>query len=160
MATMITEVYEAFRKVGIPDPEAKQAAEALSAENVSTKADINGAEERLRRYIDKSKEELNGRITDLDDKLSDRITALDEKLSEKISQEVAALDEKFSRRITDLDDKLSDRITALDDKLSREITGVKVSIAKLDRQMAVMKWMMATTIAGILSLVIKSFFPI
>ena len=33
MATMITEVYEAFRKVGIPDPEAKQAAEALSAEN-------------------------------------------------------------------------------------------------------------------------------
>ena len=37
MATMITEVYEAFRKVGIPDPEAKHAAEALSAENVSTK---------------------------------------------------------------------------------------------------------------------------
>ena len=32
MATMITEVYEAFRKVGIPNPEAKQAAEALSAE--------------------------------------------------------------------------------------------------------------------------------
>ena len=121
MATMITEVYEAFRKVGIPDPEAKQAAEALSAENVSTKADINAAEERLRRYIDKSKEELNGRITDLDDKLSERITALDDKLSEKISH---------------------------------EITGVKVSIAKLDRQMAVMKWMMATTIAGILSLLV------
>ncbi len=123
MATMITEVYEAFRKVGIPNPEAKQAAEALSAENVSTKADINAAEERLRRYIDKSKEELNGRITALDDKLSE--------------------------------------------KISHEITGVKVSIAKLDRQMAVMKWMMATTIAGILSLlvgvasiVIKVFFSV
>ncbi len=131
MATMITEVYEAFRKVGIPDPEAKHAAEALSAENVSTKADINGAEKRL---------------------------------GERISREVAALDDKFSRRITDLDDKLSDRITALDDKLSekisREIAGVKVSIAKQDREMAVMKWMMATTIAGILSLVIKSFFPV
>ncbi len=127
MATMITEVYEAFRKVGIPDPEAKHAAEALSAENVSTKADINGAEERLRRYIDKSKEELNGRITDLDDKLSERIAALDEKLSEKIS---------------------------------REITGVKAGIAKQDREMAVMKWMIATAIAGILSLVIKSFFPV
>ncbi len=123
MATMITEVYEAFRKVGIPNPEAKQAAEALSAENVSTKADINVAEERLRRYIDKSKEELNGRITDLDN-------------------------------------KLSDRITALDDKLSREIAGVKASIAKQDREMAVMKWMIATAIAGILSLVIKSFFPV
>ena len=138
MATMITEVYEAFRKVGIPNPEAKQAAEALSAENVSTKADINAAEERLRRYIDKSKEELNGRITDLDNKLSERIT--------------------------DLDDKLSDRITALDEKLSekisREIAGVKAGIAKQDREMAVMKWMIATAIAGILSLVIKSFFPV
>ena len=141
MATMITEVYEAFRKVGIPNPEAKQAAEALSAENVSTKADINAAEERLRRYIDKSKEELNGRITDLDDKLSDRITALDEKLSEKISREIA--------------------------EVRGELSGVKASIAKQDREMAVMKWMIATAIAGILSLmvgvaslVIKSFFPV
>ena len=91
MATMITEVYEAFRKVGIPDPEAKHAAEALSAENVSTKADINGAEKRL---------------------------------GERISREVAALDEKFSDKF-----------------------------AKQDRKMAVMQWMMATTIAGILSLI-------
>ncbi len=127
MATMITEVYEAFRKVGIPDPEAKHAAEALSAENVSTKADINGAEKRL---------------------------------GERISREVAALDDKLSDRITALDDKLSE-------KISHEITGVKASIVKLDRQMAVMKWMMATTIAGILSLlvgvasiVIKVFSPV
>ena len=105
MATMITEVYEAFRKVGIPDPEAKHAAEALSAENVSTKADINGAEKSLMAYINE----------------------VEKRLSERIS---------------------------------REITDVKASIAKLDRQMAVMKWMMATTIAGILSLMIKSFFPI
>ena len=109
MATMITEVYEAFRKVGIPDPEAKHAAEALSAENVSTKADINGAEKRL---------------------------------GERISREVAALD-----------DKLSDRITALDEKFSREIADIKASIAKQDRKMAVMQWMLGTTIAGILSLI-------
>ena len=138
MATMITEVYEAFRKVGIPDPEAKHAAEALSAENVSTKADINGAEKRLRRYIDKSKEELAGRITDLDEKFSDRMTALDDKLSD---------------RMTDLDEKFSDRMTALDDKFSRELADVKASIAKQDRQMAVMQWMMGTTIAGILLLI-------
>ena len=120
MATMITEVYEAFRKVGIPDPEAKHAAEALSAENVSTKADINGAEKRL---------------------------------GERISREVAALDDKLSLRINDLDDKLSDRMTALDEKFSRELADVKASIAKQDRQMAVMQWMMGTTIAGILLLI-------
>ena len=160
MATMITEVYEAFRKVGIPDPEAKHAAEALSAENVSTKADINGAEKRLGERISREvaalDDKFSRRITELDDKLSDRITDLDSKLSERI----ADLDEKFSRRITELDEKFSDRMTALDDKFSREIADVKTSIAKQDRDMAVMKWMMATTIAGILSLVIKSFFPV
>ena len=120
MATMITEVYEAFRKVGIPDSEAKRAAEALSAENVSTKADINGAEKRL---------------------------------GERISQEVAALDDKLSLRINNLDEKLSDRMTALDEKFSRELADVKASIAKQDRKMAVMQWMMGTTIAGILLLI-------
>ncbi len=149
MATMITEVYEAFRKVGIPDPEAKHAAEALSAENVSTKADINGAEKRLGERISRE-------VAALDDKFSRRMTDLDDKLSDRI----ADLDSKLNERITDLDDKLSDRMTALDDKFSREIAGVKASIAKQDRDMAVMKWMMATTIAGILSLVIKSFFPV
>ena len=135
MATMITEVYEAFRKVGIPDPEAKHAAEALSAENVSTKADINGAEKRLGERISRE-------VAALDDKLSLRINDLDEKLSEKISREVASLDEKFS-----------DRMTALDEKFSRELADVKASIAKQDRQMAVMQWMMGTTIAGILFLI-------
>ena len=160
MATMITEVYEAFRKVGIPDPEAKQAAEALSAENVSTKADINGAEKSLMAYISEVEKRLGERIsqeiTDLDDKFSRRITDLDDKLSERI----ADLDSKLNERITELDDKLSDRMTALDDKFSREIADVKASIAKQDREMAVMKWMIATAIAGILSLVIKSFFPV
>ena len=90
MATMITEVYEAFRKVGIPDPEAKHAAEALSAENVSTKADINGAEKRLGERISREvaalDDKLSLRINDLDEKLSDRMTALDDKLSPKIAQ--------------------------------------------------------------------------
>ena len=138
MATMITEVYEAFRKVGIPNPEAKQAAEALSAENVSTKADINAAEKSLMAYINEVEKNLNTYIGEVE-----------KSLGERISREVAALDDKLS------------------EKISHEITGVKVSIAKLDRQMAVMKWMMATTIAGILSLlvgvasiVVKVFFSV
>ena len=71
MATMITEVYEAFRKVGIPNPEAKQAAEALSAENVSTKADINaGRKEADGEYQPKVEKNLNAYMT----KFSRRIT--------------------------------------------------------------------------------------
>ena len=41
MATMISEVYEAFRSAGVPDERAREAAEALSSENVATKSDVN-----------------------------------------------------------------------------------------------------------------------
>ena len=41
MATMISEVYEAFRAAGAPDDKAREAAEAMSSENLATKADTN-----------------------------------------------------------------------------------------------------------------------
>lgn len=47
MTTMISEVYSAFRKAGVPEEEARQAAEALSAENLATKSDITGIKQEL-----------------------------------------------------------------------------------------------------------------
>jgi len=44
MTTMITEVYTAFRKAGVPEEEAKAAAEALSSDSVATKGDIHSLE--------------------------------------------------------------------------------------------------------------------
>ena len=40
MTTMISEVYSAFRTAGVPEEEAKKAAEALSAESLASKNDI------------------------------------------------------------------------------------------------------------------------
>ena len=40
MTTMISEVYSAFRTAGVPEEEARKAAEALSAERPATKNDI------------------------------------------------------------------------------------------------------------------------
>jgi len=40
MSTMITEVYNAFRKAGVPEKEAQDAAEALSNETTATKSDV------------------------------------------------------------------------------------------------------------------------
>ena len=62
MATMISEVYQAFLKGGAPEPAAREAAEALSEENLSTKRDVDQAEKRLSRKIDGSKAELTGKI--------------------------------------------------------------------------------------------------
>ena len=43
MTTMIAEVYRAFVKAGVPEQDAMAAAEALAAENLATKKDIDEA---------------------------------------------------------------------------------------------------------------------
>ena len=47
MTSMISEVYSAFRKAGVPEEEAKQAAEALSAERTATKSDVDDSKREL-----------------------------------------------------------------------------------------------------------------
>ena len=110
MATMISEVYNAFRAGGTPEAQAREAAEALSAESLSTKGDIDAAKGELNLKIDAVKEELNHKID-----------AVKEELNLKID--------------------------AVEEKLSREIAGVEGEVARLARDMAVMKWMMALVLA-------------
>lgn len=47
MTTMISEVYEAFRAAGVPEEQARKAAEALSAESIATKGDVARIERDL-----------------------------------------------------------------------------------------------------------------
>ena len=65
MATMISEVYNAFLAGGAPEAEARKAAEALSSENLSTKGDIAEV-----------KEELIGRIAAVEERLNRKIDGL------------------------------------------------------------------------------------
>ena len=58
MATMISEVYSAFRKAGVPEDDARSAAEALSSENLATKTDIIKIERELKTDIIKVEREL------------------------------------------------------------------------------------------------------
>ena len=53
MSTMIVEVYNAFRKAGVPEKEAQDAA-ALSNETTATKADI--------QIVERKMIEINGEI--------------------------------------------------------------------------------------------------
>ena len=104
MTTMISELYEALINAGATEEKAREAAVALSAENLNSKDTIAEV-----------KAELAGDIAGLDEKLSARITALDEKLSGKI--------------------------------------------ATLDKKMAVMQWMLGTTLAGVAA-ILASIVPI
>ena len=44
---MITEVYNAFRKAGVPEKEAQDAAEALSNETIATKSDVENLDKKM-----------------------------------------------------------------------------------------------------------------
>ncbi len=44
---MILEVYSAFRKAGVPEEDARQAAEALPVERLATKSDVTGIKQDL-----------------------------------------------------------------------------------------------------------------
>ncbi len=85
MATMISEVYQAFLKGGAPEPAAREAAEALSEENLSTKRDVDQAEKRLSRKIDGSKEELTGKIDAVREELTGKIDGVKEELTGEIN---------------------------------------------------------------------------
>lgn len=85
MTTMISEVYSAFRTAGVPEQDARKAAEALSSENLATKNDIT-----------------------------------------EVKQE----------------------ITEVDQRLTGSITEVRNDIAQLQRETAVVKWMLGIVIAA------------
>ena len=70
MTTMISELYEALVDAGATEEKAREAAQALSAENLNSKDTIAEV-----------KAELAGDIAALDEKLSGRIAELDKKMA-------------------------------------------------------------------------------
>ena len=112
MTTMISELYEALINAGATEEKAREAAQALSAENLNSKDNIAEV-----------KAELAGDIAGLDQKLSARITALGEKLSGKIAE----LDQRLGGKITELDKK----IAVMQWMMGATLTGVAAIIVKL-----------------------------
>lgn len=66
MTTMISEVYSAFRTAGVPEQDARKAAEALSSENLATKNDITEVKQEIT--------EVKQDITEVDQRLTGNIT--------------------------------------------------------------------------------------
>ena len=58
MATMISEVYKAFIKAGCPEDAAREAAEAISSEQLATKGDIARIETKFDKELAVLKSDL------------------------------------------------------------------------------------------------------
>ena len=123
MATMITEVYDAFLAGGAPEAKARKAAEALSSESLSTKGDIVKTEGRLARDIVAAEERLNHKIAEVREDLSGEIAAVKEALNHKIDHKINEL------------------------KIDHKFDSLKRDIAELERDMAVIKTLLLIIIA-------------
>ena len=119
MTTMISELYEALINAGATEEKAREAAVALSAENLNSKDNVAEV-----------KAELAGDIAELDAKLSGRITALDEKLSGKITE----LDQRLSGEIAGVKKDLAEldkKMAVMQWMMGATLTGVAAIIVKL-----------------------------
>ena len=81
MTTMISELYEALINAGATEEKAREAAQALSAENLNSKDTIAEVKAELAGDIAALDEKLSGKITELDQRLSGKITELDKKMA-------------------------------------------------------------------------------
>ena len=143
MATMITEVYDAFLAGGAPEAKARKAAEALSSESLSTKGDIVKTEGRLARDIAEVREGLADNIVSVEQKLTRDIAAAEERLNQKIAE----VREELSGEIAAVREELSGKIATVEQRLNHKIDNLKRDITKLDRDMAVMKALLLIIIA-------------
>ena len=166
MTTMISELYEALVDAGATEAKAREAAVVLSAEDLNSKDNIAEVKEDLASDIAGLDEKLSGKITELDQRLSGKITGLDQRLSGKITEldqrlsgKITGLDQRLSGKITELDQRLSGKITELDQKLSGEIAETREDIHKIQLEMAVLRWMLGTTLAGVAA-ILASVVPI
>ena len=168
MATMITEVYDAFLAGGAPEAKAREAAEALSSESLSTKGDIVKTEGRLARDIVAAEERLNDKIVAAEERLNHKIA----EVREELAGDIVSVEQKLTREIAEVRAELSGKIMAVEQKLTRDIAAVKEAlihkidrkiddlkvdqkidslkdkIAKLERDMAVMKSLLLIIIAA------------
>ena len=72
---------------------------------------------------------------------------------------IAEVKEALASDIAGLDEKLSGKITELDQRLSGEIAATRKDIHKLQLEMAVLRWMVGATLAGIAA-ILASVVPI
>lgn len=116
MTTMISEVYSAFKTAGVPEQEARRAAEALSAENLAT-----------RHAVAEDKRDLAAEIAELRQELYSEIAG--------VRQEIAEVKQELSSEIAGVRQELSSEIAKVRQELSSEIGEIR-------REMGVTRWML------------------
>ena len=132
MATMISEVYDAFRSAGVPEDKARAAAEALSEDQLATKADIA----RLERVT-------TGEIA---------------RLGQVTTGEIARLERVTTGEIAKQRQETASDIAKLREVTIADIAKLRESTTAVEKEIVVMKWMFGLVIVAVVVPLVKSFF--
>lgn len=136
---MVVELYDALVSAGAPEEKARVAAQAMSEESLATKADIA---------------RLQADIAHLE-----QVTKADiAKLEQATKADIAKLERATSGDIARLEQATKAETVKLEGSIRADIAKLERNIAKVERELSVVKWMTGAIIAGVFSLVIKSFF--
>ena len=136
MATMISEVYEAFRSAGVPDDKARAAAEALSADHLATQSDIAKLERVTVSEIARLEAATRSDVAKLE-----RVTV----------SEIARLEAATRADINKLQLETTSEFARLE-------AGGRADSTRLERELVVIKWMLGLVIVAIVVPLVRPFF--
>ena len=139
MSTMVVELYDALVSAGAPEEKARVAAQAMSEESLATKADIARLQADIARLEQVTKADIA-------------------KLEQATKADIAKLERATSGDIARLEQATKAETVKLEGSIRADIAKLERNIAKVERELSVVKWMTGAIIAGVFSLVIKSFF--
>lgn len=172
MSTMVVELYDALVSAGAPEEKARGAAQAMSEESLATKADITRLEQvtkaeiaRLEQDIIRLEQTTKADIAKLEQVTKADIAKLEQstkadiaKLEQVTKAEIAKLERASSGDIARLEQATKAESVKQEKSIRGDIAKLERDIAKVERELSVVKWMTGAIVAGVVSLVIKSFF--
>ena len=162
MSTMISEVYTAFKAAGVTEQEARQAAEALSAENLATRNIMAEDKRDLIASITALRQEISGQI----DRVWQAISGVRQELADvrqensstrqDLSSEIASVRQEGAevrREFGEFRQEITTEVAGIRLEMTREIAGVRLEIAgvrqemtresgEIKRGMGIMQWML------------------
>ena len=136
---MVVELYDALVSAGAPEEKARVAAQAMSEESLATKADIAHLQADIARLEQVTKADIA-------------------KLEQVTKAEIAKLERATSGDIARLEQATKAESVKQEKSIRGDIAKLERDIAKVERELSVVKWMTGAIVAGVVSLVIKSFF--
>ncbi len=161
MSTMVVELYDALVSAGAPEEKARGAAQAMSEESLATKADITRLEQVTKAEIARLEQDIIRleQTTKADIAKLEQVTKADiAKLEQSTKAEIAKLERASSGDIARLEQATKAESVKQEKSIRGDIAKLERDIAKVERELSVVKWMTGAIVAGVVSLVIKSFF--